>query len=369
TRFSRDWSSDVCSSDLAFTVWLIAECVSSNESASWRIVMGPRRAKRMSGMANLGRTPGRPRSSYSREISTSKAAIRTRNGRQRLCSEGSDTAGKCNSTYISAVSICASTLAAVVTTLLSAIGSLVTNDPAHGDGSRLGEIKNAAMVIDSGGRVVWVGEATRAPAADMFVDVGGRCVIPGFVDSHAHLVFAGERSAEFAARMSGEPYRAGGIRTTVQHTRAATDESLALNLASLIAEMHRQGTTTVEVKSGYGLTVRDESRALMLAGQHTDETTFLGAHVVPSEFEQDPVAYVDLVTGPMLEACAAHARWIDVFCESGAFDADASRAVLTAGIEQGLGARVHANQLGPGPGVQLACELGAASADHCTHLD
>jgi len=257
----------------------------------------------------------------------------------------------------------------VVTTLLSAIGSLVTNDPAHGDGSRLGEIKNAAMVIDSGGRVVWVGEATRAPAADMFVDVGGRCVIPGFVDSHAHLVFAGERSAEFAARMSGEPYRAGGIRTTVQHTRAATDESLALNLASLIAEMHRQGTTTVEVKSGYGLTVRDESRALMLAGQHTDETTFLGAHVVPSEFEQDPAAYVDLVTGPMLEACAAHARWIDVFCESGAFDADASRAVLTAGIEQGLGARVHANQLGPGPGVQLACELGAASADHCTYLD
>lgn len=257
----------------------------------------------------------------------------------------------------------------MVTTLLSAIGSLVTNDPAHGDGSRLGEIKNAAMVIDSGGRVVWVGEATRAPAADMFVDVGGRCVIPGFVDSHAHLVFAGERSAEFAARMSGEPYRAGGIRTTVQHTRAATDESLALNLASLIAEMHRQGTTTVEVKSGYGLTVRDEARALLLASQHTDETTFLGAHVVPSEFEQDPVAYVDLVTGPMLEACAAHARWIDVFCESGAFDATASRAVLTAGIEQGLGARVHANQLGPGPGVQLACELGAASADHCTYLD
>uniref|UniRef100_UPI00263A36DC imidazolonepropionase n=1 Tax=Haloactinopolyspora sp. TaxID=1966353 RepID=UPI00263A36DC len=208
-----------------------------------------------------------------------------------------------------------------------------------------------------------------APAADMFVDVGGRCVVPGFVDSHAHLVFAGERSAEFAARMSGEPYRAGGIRTTVQHTRAATDESLALNLASLIAEMHRQGTTTVEVKSGYGLTVRDEARALLLASQHTDETTFLGAHVVPSEFEQDPVAYVDLVTGPMLEACAAHARWIDVFCESGAFDATASRAVLTAGIEQGLGARVHANQLGPGPGVQLACELGAASADHCTHLD
>ena len=256
-----------------------------------------------------------------------------------------------------------------MTTLLSAIGSLVTNDPAYGDGSRLGEITNAAVVIDSGGRVVWVGEATRAPAADMFVDVGGRTVLPGFVDSHAHLVFAGDRSAEFAARMSGEPYRAGGIRTTVQHTRAATDESLAVNLASLIGEMYRQGTTTVEVKSGYGLTVRDEARALRLASQHTDETTFLGAHVVPSEFSDDPGGYVDLVTGPMLEACAPHARWVDVFCESGAFDADASRAVLTAGVQRGLGARVHANQLGPGPGVQLACELGAASADHCTHLD
>lgn len=257
----------------------------------------------------------------------------------------------------------------MVTTLFDGIGLLVTNDPAHGDGSPLGEISGAALVADSGGRVLWVGPAPAAPSADTRVDLGGRCVVPGFVDSHAHLVFAGDRSAEFAARMSGQPYAAGGIRTTVAATRAAPDELLAAGLARLVAEMRRQGTTTVEIKSGYGLTVADEARALALAGQHTDETTYLGAHVVPAEYASDPAAYVDLVTGAMLDACAPHARWVDVFCETGAFDADAARAVLTAGIDRGLGARVHANQLGPGPGVQLACELGAASADHCTFLD
>lgn len=257
----------------------------------------------------------------------------------------------------------------MATTLLDGIGLLVTNDPALGDGSPLGEISGAALIADSGGQVLWVGPAPAAPSADTRVDLGGRCVVPGFVDSHAHLVFAGDRSAEFAARMSGQPYAAGGIRTTVAATRAAPDELLAANLARLVAEMRRQGTTTVEIKSGYGLTVPDEARALALAGQHTDETTYLGAHVVPAEYEADPAAYVDLVTGPMLDACAPHARWIDVFCETGAFGADAARAVLTAGIDRGLGARVHANQLGPGPGVQLACELGAASADHCTFLD
>jgi imidazolonepropionase len=193
-------------------------------------------------------------------------------------------------------------------------------------------------------------------------------VIPGFVDSHAHLVFAGDRSAEFAARMAGRSYEAGGIHTTVAATRAAPDDVLTANLAGLVAEMRRQGTTTVEVKSGYGLTVHDEARALALAGQVTEETTFLGAHVVPSEFASRPDDYVDLVVGEMLDACAPHARWVDVFCERGAFGADAARTVLAAGLERGLGARVHANQLGPGPGVQLACELDAASADHCTHL-
>jgi imidazolonepropionase len=254
------------------------------------------------------------------------------------------------------------------TTLLDGIGLLVTGSPEHGDGSELGEIAGAALVVDGDGLVAWVGPSGRAPAADTQVDAGGRCVVPGFVDSHSHLVFAGDRAAEFEARMAGRRYEAGGIRSTVAATRAASDEELAANLVRLLAEMRRQGTTTVEIKSGYGLTVHDETRALALARQYTDETTFLGAHVVPAEFADDPDGYVDLVTGEMLEACAPHARWVDVFCEQGAFGAAAARAVLTAGTAKGLQARVHANQLGPGPGVLLACEVGAASVDHCTYL-
>jgi imidazolonepropionase len=133
--------------------------------------------------------------------------------------------------------------------------------------------------------------------------------------------------------------------------------------------MRRQGTTTVEVKSGYGLTVHDEARALALARQATQETTFLGAHVVPEEYADDPGGYVSLVTGPMLAAAAPYARWVDAFCERGAFDADQSRAVLEAGAAAGLRGRLHANQLGPGPGVRLACELGLVAVDHCTYLD
>jgi len=254
------------------------------------------------------------------------------------------------------------------TTLLDGIGLLVTGSPEHGEGSALGEIARAALVVDGDGLVAWVGPSRRAPAADTRVDAGGRCVVPGFVDSHSHLVFAGDRASEFEARMAGRRYEAGGIRSTVAATRAASDEELAANLVRLLAEMRRQGTTTVEIKSGYGLTVHDEARALALARQYTDETTFLGAHVVPAEFVDDPDGYVDLVTGEMLEACAPHARWIDVFCEEGAFGAVAARAVLTAGSAKGLQARVHANQLGPGPGVLLACEVGAASVDHCTYL-
>jgi imidazolonepropionase len=249
----------------------------------------------------------------------------------------------------------------VTTTLIDGIGLLATQDPA------LGELAGAAVVVE-GDRVAWVGRSAEAPAADARVDAEGRCVVPGFVDSHAHLVFAGDRTAEFAARMSGQPYGAGGIRTTVEATRAASDEELAARSARLVAEMLRQGTTTVEIKSGYGLTVRDEARSLAVARALTEETTFLGAHVVAPELADDPAAYVALVTGPMLEACAPYARWVDAFCERGAFDADQARAVLEAGAARGLGIRLHANQLGPGPGVQLACELGAASADHCTHL-
>ncbi len=251
----------------------------------------------------------------------------------------------------------------MTSTVITGIGELVTNDPERE--GLLGLLSDAALVIE-GSRVAWVGPRADAPAADAAYDAGGRAVIPGFVDSHSHLVFAGERSAEFAARMTGEPYTAGGIRTTVAATRAATDEQLTAHVAALVQEMRRQGTTTLEIKSGYGLTVADESRSLAVARQFTEETTFLGAHVVPAG--SDPAAYVDLVTGPMLEAAAPHARWIDVFCETGAFDADQARRILAAGEEFGLRGRLHANQLGPGPGVQLACELGLVAVDHCTYL-
>lgn len=251
--------------------------------------------------------------------------------------------------------------------LVTGIGQLVTNDPSLGDGSPLGVVHDASLVVE-GGRVGWVGPTAQAPAADAAYDVGGRAVVPGFVDSHSHLVFAGDRSEEFAARMSGTSYSAGGIRTTVAATRAASDEQLAANLARHVREMRRQGTTTVETKSGYGLTVHDEARSLAIARQVTDETTFLGAHVVPPELADDPDGYVALVTGPMLEACAPHARWIDAFCERGAFSVDQARTVLEAGANAGLRGRLHANQLGPGPGVQLACELGLLAVDHCTYL-
>ena len=252
--------------------------------------------------------------------------------------------------------------------LITGVGELVTNDPALGDGSPLGLLRDAALVVQDG-RVAWVGPAADAPVADRAIDLDGRAVVPGFVDSHAHLVFAGDRAAEFAARMAGERYDGGGIGTTVAATRAASDDELRALLAGRVAELRAQGTTTVEVKSGYGLTVDDELRALRLAGEVTAETTFLGAHVVPAGAERG--TYLDLVTGPMLDACAPHARWVDVFCEPGsahAFDGDESRAVLTAGRRAGLGLRVHGNQLGPGPGVALAVELGAASVDHCTYL-
>ncbi len=252
----------------------------------------------------------------------------------------------------------------MTSTVITNIAELVTNDPDADD--VLGIVERAALVV-AGGRVAWVGPATEAPAADVLVDAGGRAVIPGFVDSHSHLVFAGDRAAEFAARMAGTPYAAGGIRTTVAATRAATDEQLTSRVAALVREMRRQGTTTVEIKSGYGLTVHDEARSLAVACQFTDETTFLGAHVVPEG--STPEEYVELVTGPMLDAAAPYARWVDVFCERGAFDADQARRVLAAGAERGLRGRLHANQLGSGPGVRLAAELGLVAVDHCTYLE
>jgi len=253
--------------------------------------------------------------------------------------------------------------------LVTGIGELVTVDGTGEEGLGL---RHGTAVVAENGLIVWIGAEQEAPAADRRIDVGGRAVIPGFVDSHSHLVFAGDRSAEFAARMAGSAYDGGGIGVTVAATRAVDDAELDRLVAGRVAEMRAQGTTTVEIKSGYGLTVADEVRALRVAGRHTTETTFLGAHVVPAEFAADRSGYLDLVTSAMLTAAAPYARWIDVFCEPGsahAFDGDEARVVLEAGARAGLGLRVHGNQLGPGPGVRLAVELGAASVDHCTYLD
>jgi imidazolonepropionase len=256
----------------------------------------------------------------------------------------------------------------VTSTCFDRIAELVTNRPELGDGSPLGLRTQAAVVVEDG-EVVWVGDAGAAPATDERVDLTGRCVLPSFVDSHSHLVFGGDRVGEFTARMAGRAYSAGGIRTTIAATRAAPTRELRGRAGRLIAEMRRQGTGVVEIKSGYGAEVATERRCLEVAAELTEETTFLGAHVVGPEYVDDPAGYVALVTGEMLATCAPMARWIDVFVEDGAFDAEQARTILQAGAVHGLGARVHANQLGPGPGVQVACELGAASADHCTYLD
>jgi imidazolonepropionase len=242
----------------------------------------------------------------------------------------------------------------MTSTLITGIGELTTNDPS---------VTGDALVIE-GDRVVWVG--TGSPAADTAVDVEGRAVLPGWVDSHTHLVFAGDRTAEFGARMAGRPYTAGGIAVTVSATRAATDVELADTIKRHVAEAVSQGTTYIETKTGYGLDVPNEVRSARLAAEHADEATFLGAHLVPAGIAPDD--YVDLVRGEMLDAVAPYVRWADVFCETGAFDEDQSRAVLVAAAAKGLGLRLHGNQLGEGPGVRLAVELGAASVDHCTYL-
>ena len=250
--------------------------------------------------------------------------------------------------------------------LYSGIESLVTNDLALDKGI-LGELEQAAF-IEQDGQIVWVGASKDAPDADTEVNLEGKSVIPGFVDSHAHLVFAGDRAKEFEARMSGKKYSASGIMTTVHATRAASDEQLDENIATRAIEMYRSGITTFETKSGYGLNVADELRSVRLAVQHTEDVTFMGAHVVPEEFKNKRDEYVSLVMGEMLESCAPYSRWIDVFCDQGAFDYQESKAILEAGIAQGLLPRIHANQLAQGRGVELAVELGCASADHCTHL-
>lgn len=247
--------------------------------------------------------------------------------------------------------------------LIDNIGELTTNDTNVSGDSR---IRDAAVVI-ANGAIAWVGASGSAPAADERFDAAGRAVLPGWVDSHTHLVFAGDRTAEFEARMAGEAYAAGGINVTVAATRAATDAELGANLARLVAEARRGGTTSIETKTGYGLTVDDELRAARLARDHVEAVTFLGAHVVPAG--ANPAEYLDLVTGPMLDAVAPFVSAVDVFCETGAFDRAASARVLDAAHSRGLATRVHGNQLGHGPGVQLAVDHGALSVDHVGFLD
>lgn len=251
--------------------------------------------------------------------------------------------------------------------LIDCIGTLITNDPSVGHGS-LGVLRDAALVLRDGA-VEWAGPSSRVPdgAAYRRIDVEGRAVLPGFVDSHAHLVFGGDRAADFEARMTGRPYSAGGIRTTIAATRAAPDDVLSATMGRLVAEALRSGTTTIECKSGYGQTVDDEWRSLAVAGRFTDETTLLAAHVTPPEYTGRTDDYVDLVISRMIPECASSAKWIDVFCEDGAFDRDQSRAVLEAGRAAGLTPRVHGNQLSYGAGVRLAVEVGAASVDHVTY--
>ena len=256
----------------------------------------------------------------------------------------------------------------MTSTLVTHVGELTTNDPTLGDATPLGRLTAAAFVVEDG-RVAWVGPASAAPECDTRLDVAGAAVVPGFVDSHTHLVFAGERSDEFEARLAGRPYDGGGIARTVAATRAAGRDELREGVAARVRALRAGGVTTLEVKSGYELTTEGEARDLELAREVTEQVTWLGAHALPPEFAHDRAGYLALLTGPMLERCAPLARWADVFCDVGAFDLDEARAVLEAARSKGLGLRLHANQIAHGGAVRLAVELGAASADHLTHLD
>ena len=253
------------------------------------------------------------------------------------------------------------------TRVISNIGELTTNDPTLGDQSLMGRLSDAAIVLDEQ-RVLWVGPSREAPDADDYLDARGRAVVPGFVDSHTHLVFAGERSREFEARMAGERYGGGGIALTVNATKAAATSQLREATSRRARELRASGVTTMEIKSGYELNVSGEARLVELAAEFTDEVTFLGAHVVPEEFAHDRDAYVELVAGEMLGSCKDHARWADVFCDRGAFSVDESREVLLAARGAGLELRLHGNQLGETGGIRLAIELDAASVDHCTFV-
>ena len=249
-----------------------------------------------------------------------------------------------------------------MSTVITHIGELHTQDPARGTEAVL---HDAAVMIE-GERISWLGSSTQAPDADEQFDAGGRAVLPGWVDSHTHLVFAGDRTAEFEARMAGQSYQAGGIAVTTGATREASDYELTRMLLARVAEAAAGGTTYLETKTGYGLDVEQEARSARIASTVVDEVTYLGAHLVPDGIDAD--AYTDLVCGDMLAAVRPYVQWADVFCERGAFNEEQSRRVLAACRDAGLGLRVHGNQLGEGPGVRLAVEFGAASVDHVNYL-
>lgn len=244
--------------------------------------------------------------------------------------------------------------------IISNIGQLITNSDQN-----LGIINDAALVIEND-KVQWVGENKLAPAADKLIDADGGVVTPGFVDSHTHAVFAGDRSKDYVARMAGVKYATGGIKTTVAATRSATLEELKAHTKKLLGKCKSQGTTTIEIKSGYGLDLESEVKILQVARSFTEETTFLGAHVIPAEYENNRDGYINLVKGEMLDAVLPHAKWIDVFCDQGAFTVDEAREILKTGIAKGLLGRIHGNQLGDTGGAELAIELNLASVDHAT---
>jgi imidazolonepropionase len=253
------------------------------------------------------------------------------------------------------------------TTVVTGIGELVTNDPTLGDGTILGTLRDAAFLVEDG-KVAWIGSSKSAPSADQVIEASGKSVVPGFVDSHTHAVFGGDRVRDFVGRMTGEKYSAGGIKTTVAATRQASVDQLREHTAGIVGELRAGGITTFEIKSGYGLDVESESKILDVANEFTEEVTFLGAHVVPAEFASEREHYISLVLGEMLDLCAPKAKWIDVFCDTGAFTPEESRRILDAGMAHGLLPRLHGNQLGNTGGVQLALEVDAASVDHCTYL-
>ncbi|MEI7550209.1 MAG: imidazolonepropionase [Actinomycetes bacterium] len=252
-------------------------------------------------------------------------------------------------------------------TVVTGINELVTNDPTLGDGSLLGIVRDAAFVVE-GGKVAWIGPSKSAPASDQMIQAAGKSVVPGFVDSHTHAVFGGDRVRDFVGRMIGEKYAVGGIKTTVAATREAGVDQLREHTAGIVRELRSGGITTCEIKSGYGLDVLSEAKILDVANEFTKEVTFLGAHVVPAEFASEREHYISLVIGEMLDICAPKAKWIDVFCDTGAFTPEESRRILDAGMARGLLPRLHGNQLGHTGGVQLAVEVDAASVDHCTYL-